>query len=530
VKPSAPSAWQIATELDGRSHPPADGGLTQKAHLNGVAALLDYSARLVTGFVVNPFLVAGLGDVLYGLWQVLSRSIGYLSAASGRTPQALKVVIAYQKSCPDYDAKRRSIGSALAVSILFAPILAGAGAVFAWAAPWLFGVSADMTMLVRVAIALLVVNVVAMSLADIPSAVMAGENLGYKRMGLSAALVMTGGGLTVLAIVLQTGLVGVAAAQLATTILTGAVLLRVVRTHVAWFGLARPTLTAGRRFLNLSGWFVVWRFVNQGMLASDVILLGLLTRMELVTMYSITKYGADTLIGLASIIVSSAAPGLGGIIGTGAIARARSVRGQLMAITWLTTVTAGTSLLLWSRSFVGLWIGDRYYAGTMPMLFIVLLMMQFVFIRNDALIIDLTLDVRRKVILGAVAVTASVLVAGMLLALGGGIVGLCVGLITGRAILSLGYPWLLGQFLQVPVAAQLQSLSRPAFVTVALLSAATMLEPVVQALTWPRLVLGVGLTALLTSVIALYGGLAAGPRRIVLNQARQLAQRPWRRG
>ena len=51
----------------------SDESLTKKASLNALASVLDYGVQLAVGFVVNPLLVAGLGDYLYGAWQILGR-------------------------------------------------------------------------------------------------------------------------------------------------------------------------------------------------------------------------------------------------------------------------------------------------------------------------------------------------------------------------------------------------------------------------------------------------------------------------
>ena len=59
----------------------------------------------------------------------------------------------------------------------------------------MFDVPAEFVWPARLATVLLVSNVILLSLADVPRAVLQGENLGYKRMGLSAILVfVTGGG------------------------------------------------------------------------------------------------------------------------------------------------------------------------------------------------------------------------------------------------------------------------------------------------------------------------------------------------
>ena len=44
----------------------AKGGLTKRASLNALAAVIEYGARLVVGFVVNPILVARLGGFAFG--------------------------------------------------------------------------------------------------------------------------------------------------------------------------------------------------------------------------------------------------------------------------------------------------------------------------------------------------------------------------------------------------------------------------------------------------------------------------------
>ncbi len=49
-------------------------------------------------------------------------------------------------------------------------------------------------------------------------------------------------------------------------------------------------------------------------------------------------------------------------------------------------------VLLWNRSFVHLWVGNEHYAGELTNFLLVLLAIQLIFIRNEAGILDLTLD------------------------------------------------------------------------------------------------------------------------------------------
>lgn len=502
----------------------SDDSLTGKASLNALASVLDYAARLVAGFVITPLLVRGLGDYGYGVWQVLGRLIGYLSPASGRPGQALKWTIARLQLSDDFEEKRRQVGSAVWVWLLFLPVLACVGAVLVWIAPVWLKAPPALVWSLRAATTLLVVDMILTSLTDVPRSVLQGENLGYKRMGLSTVLVFAGAGFTAAALCGGTGLVGVATAELAATILTGVLFLQVTRSCVPWLGAAKPLPGALRRFVRLSGWFVGWNLTMQLMRASDVVILGVLGSAELVTAYSLTRYAPETVVSLVAIVVFGITPGLGGIIGAGKLERAVRVRGEIMAFTWLLVTALGFTILLWNASLVELWVGARHYVGALPNLLMMVMTAQFVLIRNDANIIDLTLDLRGKVLAGlastALAVIAGALAVGWLKL---GIVGLCASFIAGRLTLSFGYPWLVGRFLGVPLSRQMRRAVRPALVTSALFAIATAGSRVVAAEGWLALFVLSGLTLGAACVAALYVGLPAAPRRQLVQRLAAIA-------
>lgn len=503
--------------------------LTQKASMNALAAMLDYGARLVTGFLVTPFLVSGLGDTLYGVWRTLGNLTGYVSAASGRPSQALKWTTASLQSSTDYEKKRRNVGSALVVWLLFFPILTTLSGVVVWFAPLLIKDLPDgLYGVVRLAAGLLMAEMILTTLTVLPQSVLEGENLGYKRMGLSALLVFVGGGLTVLALYLDTGLIGVAVAELTTALITGLFFLFVVHSYVPWFGLARPTRQMVREFFGLSGWFLIWRLVMQLMTASDLIILGMFASMGLVTTYSLTKYAPETLINLVAILVFAGTPGLGGIIGSGDLKKAARVRGEMMLLTWLVSIIIGTTILLWNRAFIQLWVGPQRYAGPGPNLLILVLIFQFIMIRNDANIIDLTLKLSRKVILGLVSALLSTVIAAILVGLfKTGITGLVLGLIIGRSILSLAYPILIGHYLGLTLYSQLRAVLRPIFISILLFLAAAQLDYFLNsdssfAVTWVGLVIRVALTLGIVSMLAFYLGFTRHQQKRVLQRVRMV--------
>ena len=366
------------------------------------------------------------------------------------------------------------MGSTLAVWLLFLPILVVLGGVLAWFVPYWLKAPREFFWSVRLATGLLVADLALSGLFAMPRSILEGQNLGYKRMGLSALLVLLGGGFTWLALYWGTGIVGLAVATMATTLLTGILFLQVMRTYTPWFGIARPSFEATRRFLGLSWWFLAWHMVMRLMTASDVVVLGMLGSPELVTTYSLTRYAPETLISVVAMVALGIMPGLGGIIGSRNLERAARVRTEIMSFTWLVITVLGSTVLLWNRAFLGLWVGERHYAGAIPALLIVIVAAQFALLRNDANIIDLTLDLRRKVLIGALSIVLSLVIAGILIKYFQlGIVGLCLGLIASCSVLSLAYPLWVGRLLGISLWSQLRSALRPAVTVILLFSMAS---------------------------------------------------------
>jgi O-antigen/teichoic acid export membrane protein len=485
----------------------SDEGLTRKASLNALASSLDYAARFVVNLLITPFLVAQLGDFRYGVWQVLGRLIGYLSPAGGRPTQALKWTIATQQASSDYAEKRRQVGSALVIWVLFLPPLSLLGGVLAWYTPDWLNAPRPVYPSIRWAAALLVADLIITNLVEVPRAVLRGENLGYKRMGLSTVLVFVGGGLTALGVSVGGGLIGVAAANLLTTLLTGALFVKVARSYVAWFGVAKPIVGAVRGFLGLSFWFMAWTLVMQLLRGADVVILGVLDSAEQVTRYSLTRNLPETLMGFVAIVMFGIAPGLGRIVGSRDLAKAARLRGEIMLFTWLIVTAFGSTMLLWNRSFVQLWVGSGYYAGTLANLLMILVVVQFVFIRNDANIIDLTLDLRTKVLTGLLSAGVSAAISAALIArFKLGIVGLTLGFLAGQSLLSVVYPLLVGRFLGLSPASQLRGVLRPACVTALVSALLAWLGHRVLVAAWPALLVSGGMTLLLVSLVVVYAG------------------------
>jgi len=85
-----------------------------------------------------------------------------------------------------------------------------------------------------------------------------------------------------------------------------------------------------------------------------------------------------------------------------------------MSFTWLIVTVFGAGILLWNQIFLQMWLGLTITLEICKIYLLFIVVIQHVFIRNDANVIDLTLRLNLKVILGAISVAISIGVASFL--------------------------------------------------------------------------------------------------------------------
>jgi O-antigen/teichoic acid export membrane protein len=214
------------------------------------------------------------------------------------------------------------------------------------------------------------------------------------------------------------------------------------------------------------------------------------------------------------MVISATMPGLGGLVGARELDRAARVRNETMVLSWLVSVGAGATIIVWLPPFLDLWVGEKYDAGTPATVLICVMVTQLALIRVDANVIDLTLRVRAKVLLG---LFSALLGAGLGILLAGryGIPGLVTGFILGRLPLTIAYPVLVGRLLERPHAVDARAVWRPALASVLLGVLAVAARPLVGADGWFSLIVLGSLSAGALLLLAYVLGLTATQRRSV---------------
>ena len=315
-----------------------------------------------------------------------------------RATQTLKCYIANMQHSQDDVAKMQAVGSAVGVWLVSLPLLLTCGSILTWWSPILAGAQPNDYSLVRITSAILVLTFILAGLLEIPAAVLRGMNMEFRRLGLIAGTTLGGGIATYLLVANGAGLPSVAMVRLGVAILSAAGIYYFVRANVAWFGIRWPGREGLVKFTKLTAWFFVWIFAFKLLMESDLVLLATVGSPDAVTAYALTGMGATSLTSILRIIVAATSPGLGGIIGSGDLTRANRVRDEGILICWGFVTVAGVLLVALNAAFVRLWVGSQYYAGWQVNLLLVAIMAQFALLYFDGLIIDVTLELRMKVI------------------------------------------------------------------------------------------------------------------------------------
>ena len=411
--------------------------LRQRAYLNTVSSVIDYTANRLTGLFVNPFIIAGLGTSMFGIWQMLGQLTGYVNVADARSSQVLKWTVAQKKDVATPEELRSDAGAAFIVLLFVVPVILIGGGVIAWYAPFITHAEKAHYNLIRITCSLMIFSVLVFKFFELFEAILRGMNLSFKRMGFRAGIVIIGGGLKVLAITMGYGLTGLAAVHLVDTLLIGLSYYFVVKRNVEWFGFRKPKRSNVFRFGKLSIWYLADAGANVVNTNSDKLLLGIVMGPVTVTYYTLTKFIPVALEGLINRLILGTMPGIGKLLGLKEYDKINEVRKKINNVTLMLTTAFGATIIIFNHSFLNAWVGKEHFAGHLANVLIMIYAIQDTFVKNDACIISATLDIKRKVFL---ALISGALFAGLGIILVNemGIAGLCLSLIISRLFLFIG--------------------------------------------------------------------------------------------
>jgi O-antigen/teichoic acid export membrane protein len=372
--------------------------------------------------------------------------------------------------------------------------------------------------------ALLVFKVMMSGLVGLPEAALEGMNLRYRRMLIRVGITLLGGVLSLGAMYLGYGLIGLAAVQIILAAATAALAWKVARQHLPWFHLSWPTWSGTKSFVGISTAYLGSSSLQKLIFMSDILILGIVASAAAVTNYTLTAYASTILLYTVPAILNSAVPGFGKLLKDRKHDRILELRSEMLTIGWLLLASAGTVILIWNRSFVHLWVGPEHYAGIIPNLLILLVAAQLVFIQTDSSVIDMTLKLKQKSVLAAISVILTLALSVILIPLYG-IAGLCVGLLVGRLPLSIGYPRIIVANLQTASSTFGAESFRQATVLLLMFAGGSWISAIFVTESWLIWLAGLCISAAVAVPFAAFLGLNRDRRGLLLKRLRSLKKK-----
>lgn len=377
---------------------------------NAAAYYLLFAITALAGFIVSPILLTYLGATSFGLFKGAQKLMDVASIADGRTGQALKWTIARNISNGDDNILSRAVSNAVHTAVMYSPLLMIIVVALVGLVPALTNsVSPGSEANLRILVAVLGFNLVLMPLLSIPDAVLIGSNRGYissliqifTLIGTNIGLVITaqaGGGIVALGIMMLGGVV-----------INAIFIFAVARFSTPWLRWQRSSGEELKRFVGLSGWMLGWSGVEKILLSGEVLLLMGLIGPLATTNYIFATFAVQLFLAVSLLTVSSATPTIGILMSTSkeqANHLAVALRECILAI----SICAAALLLIWNKSFIGLWSGEAIYIGNISNLLIALAMLQVAWIRCDAQLSDLTLDISARTKVGLLCTILTILI------------------------------------------------------------------------------------------------------------------------
>lgn len=412
---------------------------------NFFAYYLSFVVMAVAGFIVNPILLAAFGPVMFGVWKSLQKFLEFASVADGQASQALKWIVATRTTYRD-EERRRDIGAALTVWVRWLPATILVAAAVTLAMPLLIrGIPADMRQTAYITAAVLAANTVLAGLLSVPHAVLVGVNQGYKTMLVTTAAIVLANAAMIVVAVYGAALWSLAAIVLVAAIANAAVTWIVARRAVPWWGVSPPTRSDVRRVLGYSTWTLGWVAVDKIFLACELIVISITAGALVVAKYTFTTYVAQFVLAIAMVTASGFIPKLGAQLADhqrdAAAATARSLRHLVIAVIGL----GCSAILAFNGAIVTLWVGHEQYLGTTLNILLVICTLQFAMIRMDGQILDVTMRIGPKVMIGLISSAGGIVAGAATYALTGDLVDTLLVIIILRFLSNVMFPVLVAR-------------------------------------------------------------------------------------
>ena len=344
--------------------------LTSRVARNALANYLGNAVTLTVSFFLLPYILGRLGDAQFGLWVVVASVGGYFSLFELGVGGSVVKTVAEHRERGDREELNALVSAGFVVFLgSGVAVVALTLAVAVWADRFLDVAPADFGSLRTL---ILVVGLHA-ALA-LPLRIFERVLAGYQRFDLvnvgKAALVLVGAGLTVLALEMGYGVVGLAAAQAAAALVSYALQAFLVRRVDPELRFTARGVTRGRLtgIGELSASLLLIGLAWQAIVTVDQLLVGYFLGLSSIAAYAVARKLRDLILTMVGPLGTVFFP-----LGAALAVEPRSGRSFQAAaggtrICFAIALLTGVTLGVHAAPLIAAWVGPSYVAAAAPAL------------------------------------------------------------------------------------------------------------------------------------------------------------------
>ena len=340
--------------------------------LNTLTGWIDKVTSIIVHFIIKPITLVFLGANLFGVLEMLHKMTEFMASADFRSATTVKWILSVEREKSSTDILNSKISAGFFASIITIPIYLLIGSVIIYMSPYITKVHENLYLEVRTCASVLVISFIITQVFFLYEQILQGMNMAYKRIGIRAFITILGGLLTYLFLFLGMGLTGVVLSNLAVVVLTGVSYWFVVRENLKWVRIVKVRFEEIFGFVKLSIGFMFEKLISVFSRSLDVLILGYFITTEVVSQYSITSYLFISLSGFILMFMSSYITSISPLAKSDDKHSLLKARAEMWFLQILIYSYFFVLVVLFNRSFVGLWSGQQMYVGWLCNLLIII--------------------------------------------------------------------------------------------------------------------------------------------------------------
>ena len=373
--------------------------LKRIALLNSITSGLEFLARLLVSFILNPIIVSSLGTYLFGVWKILGQLNSYMATGDIRAATSLKWIISKERNVKSNKELSITYSTALFSFLLLLPVYILIGIIIMYFVPSITKVTDEYKGIVVATSLVLILTFILTQFIFLYESLLQAMNLAYKRIGVRAIIILFGGVLSVILLKLNYSIISLALVQLLVVILTGLTLYYIAKKNIIWLKILKVKFKNILEFTSLSVVFFLQRLGNLANISSDLLLLGYFAGPIYVAQYTFTMFAMTGLQGIVTMISTSILPGLGSFWGEKNYSKIYFIRNKIIELKRFLLTIGAVIICLLNKSFVTLWIEDGLqYAGNIETYIINLIIIFRTISLIDKSFLNISLNIKKLTI------------------------------------------------------------------------------------------------------------------------------------